>query len=177
MLESQVLEMRNRHSRGFACKTLAGFVHRRGAPLVGVVFIVCEGEDQMLAHKPNWRKMQSCENCEQLSRGWRVIGKRQSCSLSEPAVRYSCRTPHFHMCSDYTDHAARMHVYIWFKGHEGSSLSCVPKIGHSSTRHVSPCASQYTEHQHKFSLTYLSCVTVVLCSESRPVVHASTYPV
>ena len=38
--------------------------------------------------------------------------------------------------------------------------------------HVSPCASQYTEHQHKFSLTYLSCVTVLFFSEPRLVVHA-----
>ena len=80
-------------------------------------------------------------------------------------------TPHFHMYSHCTHHTARMHVYI------GSSLSCVPKIGSSSTRHVSPCASQYIEHQHKFSLTYLSCVTVVLFSEPRPVVHASICPV
>ena len=41
-----------------------------------------------------------------------------------------------------------------------------PQNIHSSTRHVSPCASQYTEHQHKFSLTYLSC-------ETRPVVDTS----
>ena len=86
------------------------------------------------------------------------------------ADRYTCRTLHVHMYSDCTDHAARMHVYI------GTSLSCVPKIGHSSTRHVSPCASQYTEHQHKFSLTNLSCVTFVHFSDSRPVVHASIYP-
>ena len=46
----------------------------------------------------------------------------------------------------------------------------------SSTRHVSSCASQYTEHQHKFSLTYFSCVTFVYLSDSRPVVHASIYP-
>ena len=64
----------------------------------------------------------------------------------------------------------------WLKGPEGSSLSCVPKVGHSSTRHVSPCASQHTEHQHKFSLFYLSYVTVALFSEPRPVVHASIYP-
>ena len=67
----------------------------------------------------------------------------------------------------------RRHVRL---AHEGSSLSCVPKTGHSSTRHVSLCASQYAEHQHKFSLTYLFCVTVVLFSEPRLVVHASIYP-
>ena len=84
--------------------------------------------------------------------------------------RYTCRTPHFPctVIAQITQH--RWHVYI------GSSLSCVPKMGYSSTRHVSPCASQYTEHQHKFSRTYLICVTVVLFSESRPVVHASIYP-
>ena len=67
------------------------------------------------------------------------------------------------MYSHCTDHAARMHVYI------GSSLSCVPKIGHPSTRHVSPCASQCTEHQHKFSLTYLP----LLCC-SRPLLRTQT---
>ena len=86
------------------------------------------------------------------------------------ADRYTCRTPHFHMYSHCTDHTAQMTCV------HGSSLSCVPKIGHSTTRHVSPCASQYSEHQHKFSLTYLSCVTVVFFSEPRPFVHASIYP-
>ena len=42
---------------------------------------------------------------------------------------------------------------------------CLPKIGHSSTRHVSPCASQHTEHQHKFSL---SPTSPVLLSSSSP---------
>ena len=45
---------------------------------------------------------------------------------------------------------------------------CAKNI-HSSKRHVSSCASQYTEHQHKFSLTFLSCVTVVYFSDPRPV--------
>ena len=90
--------------------------------------------------------------------------------MPESVDRYTCRTPHFHMYSHSTDHTAQMTCV------HGSSLRCVPKIGQSSTRHVSPCASQYTEHQHKFSLTYLSCVTVVLFSESRPVVHASICP-
>ena len=53
-------------------------------------------------------------------------------------------------------------------------MSCVPKIGHSSTRHVPSCASQYTEHQHKFSPTCLSCVTVV--SSPNPDL-LSTHPV
>ena len=46
-------------------------------------------------------------------------------------------------------------------------------IGHSSTRHVSSCASQYTEHQHKFSLTYFSCAAVFYLLRPRLVVHAS----
>ena len=65
--------------------------------------------------------------------------------------RYTCRTPHFHMYSHCTDHTAQMTFA------HGSSLSCVPKMRHPSTRHVSPCALQHTEHQHKFSLAYLSC--------------------
>ena len=64
--------------------------------------------------------------------------------------RYTCRTPHFHVHS---------HCTVQTTCALGSSLSRGPKIGHSSTRHVSLCASQYTEHQHKFSLTFLSCVT------------------
>ena len=52
---------------------------------------------------------------------------------------------------------------------------CAKNI-HPSTRHVSPFASQYAEHQHKFFLAYLSCVTVVLSSEPRPVVHVSHNP-
>ena len=51
-----------------------------------------------------------------------------------------------------------------------------PKTGHSSTRHVSFCASQHTEHQHKFSPNYISCVTFVHLSDSRLVVHASILP-
>ena len=65
----------------------------------------------------------------------------------------------------------------WLKEIEGSSLICVTKIGHSSTRHVSSCASQHTEHQHKFSLTYVSCVTFVYLSDSRlccPRIHLPT---
>ena len=84
--------------------------------------------------------------------------------------RYTRHTQHFHTFSNCTDHTAHMTCVL------GSSLSCVPNIGRPSTRHVSPCASQHTEHQHKFSLTYLSCVTVVLFSEPRPVVQASISP-
>ena len=84
--------------------------------------------------------------------------------------RYTCRTPHFHMHSHCTDHTAQMTCV------HGSSLSSVSRIGHSSTRHVSLWASHYTEHQHQFSLAYLTCVTVVLFSEPRSVVHASIYP-
>ena len=50
-------------------------------------------------------------------------------------------------------------------------------IVHSSTRHVSPCASQYTEHQHKFSLTYLSCVVLshlLLLCYCRPLLRIQT---
>ena len=50
---------------------------------------------------------------------------------------------------------------------------CLPKISDPSTRHVSSCASLHIEHQNKFSLTCLSCVTVVLYSYSRLVVPES----
>ena len=43
--------------------------------------------------------------------------------------------------------------------------TCALGSSHSSTRHVSSCASQYTEHQHKFSLTYLSCAAVFYLSD------------
>ena len=55
-------------------------------------------------------------------------------------------------------------VIAQYRRHVGSSLSWVSKTGQSSTRHVSPCASQHTEHQHKFSHIYISCVTVDLLS-------------
>ena len=90
--------------------------------------------------------------------------------LNSLAIDGRCRQAHlphatFHMHSHCTEHTARMHVFL------GSSLSSVPKIDHSSTRHVSSCASQkYTGHQPKFSLTCLSCVTDVLFSEPRPAV-------
>ena len=46
---------------------------------------------------------------------------------------------------------------------------------HSSTRHVSSCASEYTEHQHKFSLTCLSCVAVPLRPQTCfPCIHLPT---
>ena len=104
----------------------------------------------------------------------RKNGKKTQVGKSGLAIdgevdRYTCRTPHVHMYSHCTDHTAQITCV------HGSGLSCVSKIGLSSTRHVSPCASQYTEHQHKFSLTYLSCDTVVFFSEPRPVVHASMY--
>ena len=69
----------------------------------------------------------------------------------------------------------RRHVSLGSWGPRAQDELCA-KIGHSSTRHVSSCASRYTEHQHKFSLTYFSCVTVVLFSEPKPVVHVPTYP-
>ena len=74
------------------------------------------------------------------------------------------------MYSHSTNHTAQMTCV------HGSSLSCVPKIGHSSTRLVSPCFSQYIKHQHKFSLIYLH----LLC-HCRPLLRnqdlLSTHPV
>ena len=73
-----------------------------------------------------------------------------------------------------TDHAAQMTCV------HGSRLSCVPKIGHPSTRHVSPCASQHTEHQHKFSLSLshlpLLCYCRLLLRTQTccPRIHVST---
>ena len=83
--------------------------------------------------------------------------------------RDTCRTPQF------------SHAQAWYSTDntcslaQGSSLSFTRR-GHPSTRHVSSCASRYTEHQHKFSPTYLSFFTVVFFSEPILVVHASTYP-
>ena len=115
------------------------------------------------AQRSRQRRHQQFEGLEEYNytvdakTGWRTYPSKSSSSST-------CRTPHFHICSHCTGHAARMHVYI------GSSLSCVPKIGHSSTRHVSLCASQYTEHQHKFSLTNFSCRNQTCC----PRIHLST---
>ena len=79
------------------------------------------------------------------------------------------------MYSHSTDHIAHMTCVQGSRSLQGSSLSCVAKKK-SSTRHVSSCASKHTEHQHKFSLIYLSCVAFVYLSDPRPVVHASIYP-
>ena len=71
-----------------------------------------------------------------------------------PAARHI-----FHMYSHCTDHTARMHMYmaqVWV---------CVPKIGHPSTRHVSFCASQYTDT----STSSLSPASPVLRSSSSPI--------
>ena len=88
-----------------------------------------------------------------------LAGNLNSLAIDKGCVdRYTCRTPHFHMYSRCTDHTARMHVYF------GSSLSCVPNMGHSSTRHVSLCASQYTEH----STSSLSLTSPVLLSSFSP---------
>ena len=84
--------------------------------------------------------------------------------------RYTCRTPHFHMYSHCTDHITQMTCVHWLK------TSCAPKNIPSSMRHVSPFAARDTEHFLTFSFFYLSCVTVVLSSEPRPVVHVSSYP-
>ena len=69
------------------------------------------------------------------------------------------------MYNDCTDHTAQMTCV------HGSSLSCVPKIGHSSSRHVSPCASQHTEHQHKF---FLSLSLRLLLCYCRPLLRTQT---
>ena len=94
-----------------------------------------------------------------------------SCYREEIVDRYTCRTPPFHMHSHCTVETT---CVPWLKGLE-SSRRIVCQNFHTSTRHVSPCASQYTEHKHKFSPNYLSSVTDVIFSEPRPVVHASIY--
>ena len=88
--------------------------------------------------------------------------------------RYTCRTPHFHMYSrcHSTDDMCSLAQGAW-----GLKTNCVPKNIHSSTHHVSPCASQHTGHQHKFSLTYLSCVTrrpLLRTQTCCPHIHLST---
>ena len=95
-------------------------------------------------------------------------GKRIPWQSTEGVDRYNCRAPHFHMHSHCT---VRSHVFL------GSSSRIVcSKIRDPSTCYVSSCASLHIEHQHKFSHTYLSCVIVVLYSESRPVVSDSVNP-
>ena len=88
---------------------------------------------------------------------------------------HTCRTPHFHMYRHSTEHTAQITCVHGSRGLRALDGLCA-KTGHSSTRHVSPCASQHTEHQHKFFLFNLSCVAVVTFSEPRPVVHVSNYP-
>ena len=76
-------------------------------------------------------------------------------------------------------HATFSHVQSLHRSHCTDDLCAWLKFElrhqniHSSTRHVSPCASQCTEHQHKFSLTNLSCV---LSSSSPNTEMLSTHP-
>ena len=53
--------------------------------------------------------------------------KVNSLAIGGDVDRYTCRTPHFHMYSHSTDHTAQRTCV------HGSSSSCVPKIGQSST--------------------------------------------
>ena len=76
-------------------------------------------------------------------------------------------------------HATFSHVQSLHSTHDMCAwlkFELRPQNIHSSTRHVSPCASQHTEDHHKFSLTYISCVTVVLSPKpdllsTHPVTH------
>ena len=84
-----------------------------------------------------------------------------ACRQSTRCVdRYTCRTPHFHMHSHCTVPLAQ---WAW-----GPKTNCVP------ARHVSPYTSQYTEHQHKLSLSLTS--PVFLSSSSPNPDLLSTHP-
>ena len=78
--------------------------------------------------------------------------------------RYTCRTPYLF------SHAQSLHSTVQTtcvhgsRGFTSSSPNCVPKTIPSSTRHVSFLVALDTEHQHQFSLTYISCVTFVYLS-------------
>ena len=111
----------------------------------------CSGRDVVRAFAP----------CRQGVAAWSTADPKKTSPKTrqrmspEGVDRYTCRTPHFHMYSHCTDQTARMKF---------------------ETRHVSSFAARDTEHQHKFSLTCLSCVTVIHFSDPRPVVLASIYP-
>ena len=64
--------------------------------------------------------------------------------------------------------SSREHVWLKFK-------DLCAKNSLSSTRHVSFFAALDTDHQHKFSLTYISNLTVILSYTLRPVVSRSNY--
>ena len=80
---------------------------------------------------------------------------------------------HIFTCTVFAQY--RRHVFLGSRGPRAQDELCAKNM-QSSTRHVPLGVSQHTEHQHKFSLTCLSCFTVVLFSEPRHVVHASIYP-
>ena len=94
---------------------------------------------------------------------------------TETEDRYTCRTPHVHMYSHSTHRTAQMTCVLGSRGFTSLRRMVCQNI-HASTRHVSSCASQHTEHLHKFSLTCISCVTHVCLSDSRLVVYASIHP-
>ena len=99
-----------------------------------------------------------------------VASSRCSCRKWHPWANWfsytSCRqidTPaarHIFTCTVIAQH--RRHVFLSPRGPRAQE-KWYAKIGHSSTRHVSSCASRYTEHQHKFSPT-----SPVLLSSTSP---------
>ena len=104
-----------------------------------------------------------------------LVGKWISLQSTGGVDRYTCRTSHFQLVQSLHRSFSIGNTCAWLKDLERSSVSCVPKLGHSSTCHVSFCVSQYAEQQYKFSLTFLSYVTVFL-SEPWSVFHASIDP-
>ena len=84
-----------------------------------------------------------------------------------------CHTPHF-TCTVIAQY--RHHVLLGSRGPRAQDELCV-KIGHSSTRHVSPFASQYTENpaqvlSHLPLLRY--CRTLLRTQTCCPRIHLST---
>ena len=117
----------------------------------------------------SWTEQQ-CFFCSEMLFHFSLAGKWMECRQKHlPHATFS------HVQSLHRSHSS-YDMCAWLKELKGSSLSSVPKISQSSTRLVSSCASQHIEHQHKFSLTCISCVTVALFCESRPVVHLSINP-
>ena len=91
-------------------------------------------------------------------------------NLRQCVDRYTCRTPHFHMYSHCTDHTAQVTCVQLAQGrivHRKTFLH--PRVMVHPLMHATLSTSS-------LFLFHLSCITVVLFSEPRPVVHVSNYP-
>ena len=140
----------------------------RLAAIIGTATSTCLGalddEDRATAKLYVQKAAQAAEVAWQ-----QTIRGLQGPSVTHPTVSVDRYTFYMHShCSAQTTCAPCSRM-------QGSSLSCVAKIVLHPRVMFHLALDNTLNHQHKFSLTYLSSVTIVYFSGSRPVVYASIY--